>query len=136
VLSSVTLVAKVFNRCIGKQVLSKVIWEERIALTQLRKRVPTPIVYNGTLQIHPKLPKLLIPPQRSPPNLIHPSLDRPHSPSQTASTSNQPFCHSTLSGPTDRHTPTGGLGNRSTPLALTLAISIESDALIIWAKFI
>ena len=105
-LSSVTLVAKVFNRCIGKQVLSKVIWEERIALTQLRKRVPTPIVYNGTLQIHPKLPKLLIPPQRSPPNLIHPSLDRPHSPSQTASTSNQPFCHSTLSGPTDKQTHT------------------------------
>jgi len=39
------------------------------------------------------------------PHLIHPSLHRPHSPSQTASGSNQPFCHSTLSDThTDRHT--------------------------------
>jgi len=30
------------------------------------------------------------------PHLIHPSLNRPHSPSPTASGSNQPFCHSTL----------------------------------------
>jgi len=29
-------------------------------------------------------------------------LDRPQSPHQTASASNQPFCHNTLSGPTDR----------------------------------
>ena len=29
------------------------------------------------------------------PHQMHPSLDRPHSPSQTASGSNQPFCHST-----------------------------------------
>jgi len=36
------------------------------------------------------------------PHLIHPSLDRPHSYSQTASRFNQPFCHSTLSGQTDR----------------------------------
>jgi len=40
------------------------------------------------------------------PHLIHQSLDRPHSPSQTASGSNQPFCHITLSGQTDRHTHT------------------------------
>ena len=39
----------------------------------------------------PKLPLLL---RRSP------SLDRRHSPPQTASGSNQPFCHSTLSGHT------------------------------------
>jgi len=31
-------------------------------------------------------------------HLIHPFLDRPHSPSQMASGSNQPLCHSTLSG--------------------------------------
>jgi len=31
---------------------------------------------------------------------------RPHSPSQMASRSNWPFCHSTLSRPTDRHTHT------------------------------
>ena len=37
-------------------------------------------------------------------HLIHPSLDQPHSPSQTASGSNQLFCHSTLSGQTDRPT--------------------------------
>ena len=40
-------------------------------------------------------------------HLIHPSLD--YSSSQTASGSNQPFCHSTLSGPTERQT------NRPTP---------------------
>ena len=36
--------------------------------------------------------------RRSPPHLIYPSLDRPHSPLQTASRSNQPFCDSTPSG--------------------------------------
>jgi len=38
------------------------------------------------------------------PHLIHPSLGRLHSPSQTASRSNQPFCHNTLSRQTDRQT--------------------------------
>ena len=48
-------------------------------------------------------------------HLIHPSIDRPHSPSQTASRSIQPFCHSTLFGPThtDTQTDTVGLGERS-----------------------
>jgi len=36
--------------------------------------------------------------------VIHPSLDRPHSPPQTASGSNQPFCDNTFSGLTDRQT--------------------------------
>jgi len=42
----------------------------------------------------------------------------------TTSGSNQPFCHTTLTGPqTDWHTDrlTDGLGDRSTPLALMLA---------------
>ena len=50
-------------------------------------------------------------PQNSPftfddhhPPLIHPSLDRPHSPFPMASGSSQPSCHSTLSGQTDRPT--------------------------------
>ena len=51
----------------------------------------------------PKLPLTL---GRSSPHLIHPSLDRPHSPSQTESESNQPFYHSTHSGQTDRQTNT------------------------------
>jgi len=34
-------------------------------------------------------------------HLIHPSLDRPYSPPQTASGSIQPFCHSTISGQRD-----------------------------------
>ena len=38
------------------------------------------------------------------PNLIHPSLDLPHSPPQMASGSIQPFFHSTLSEHLDRHT--------------------------------
>jgi len=39
-----------------------------------------------------------------------------------ASGSNQPFCHSTLSGHTNRHTdrPTHGIGDKSIPTALTL----------------
>jgi len=39
-----------------------------------------------------------------PPPSNTPILDRPHSPLQTASRSNQPFCHSTPSGQTDRQT--------------------------------
>jgi len=62
------------------------------------------------------------------PHLIHPSLDRPHLLSQTASGSNQSFYYSTLSGHTDKQTdrqtdrPTVGIGvgERSTPIALTL----------------
>ena len=46
-------------------------------------------------------PKLPLPCGRSPFNLIHPSLDRPHPPPQTASRSNQPFCHSTRDRPID-----------------------------------
>jgi len=45
-----------------------------------------------------------------------PILDRHHSPPQTASGSTQPFCHNTLSGPTDRQTD--GLGDRPVPWVL------------------
>ena len=48
-------------------------------------------------------PKLLLPFDNFHP-IIHPSLDRPHSPPQTALRSNQPFCHSTLFGQTDAQT--------------------------------
>jgi len=69
-------------------------------------------------------------------HLIHPSLDWPHSPSQTASGYNQPFCHNTLSGQTygDRHTDqlTDGIDDSSIPWALALAILIESDMLTIF----
>jgi len=68
-------------------------------------------------------PKLPIPLRRQPPPSNNPSLNRLCSPSQTVYRSNQPFCHSTLSGqtnrqperPTDRPTLrlTDGLGNRS-----------------------
>ena len=51
-------------------------------------------------------PKLSFPLRWSPPHLIHPSLDRPHSPPQTGSGSIRPCCHSTLSGQTDRPTDT------------------------------
>jgi len=66
-------------------------------------------------------------------HLIRPSLARPYTSSKMASGSNQPFCHSTLSGrQTDTHRPTDGLDDRSTAsgLALTLAILIESDVLL------
>jgi len=66
---------------------------------QLRNKVP--VGYNGMPQIHPKLPLSF---ENYHPHLIHPSLERPHSPSQTASGSTQLFCHNTLSGQTDRQT--------------------------------
>jgi len=62
-------------------------------------------------------------------HLIHPSLHRSHSPPQNASGSNQPFYHNTLSGQTDTHTPTHGIGDRSIPTAFTL-YNIMNDALI------
>jgi len=48
-------------------------------------------------------------------HLIHASLNQLYSPPQTASGSNQPFCHNTLSGPTNRQTdrPTNSVGNNS-----------------------
>jgi len=53
-----------------------------------------PIGYNGTPQIHPQNCPLTFDDNHS--HLIHPSLDRPHSPCQTASGSIQLFCHSTI----------------------------------------
>jgi len=41
---------------------------------------------------------------KSLPQWLHLSLDQPHSPPQTISRFNQPFCHNTLCGPTDRPT--------------------------------
>ena len=48
--------------------------------------------------------KMPFPLVRSPPHLIHTSFDRPHSPIQMASRSNQPFFHNSPTGQTD--TPT------------------------------
>jgi len=58
--------------------------------------------YNGTPQIHPQ--NCPFPFDDHHPHLIHPSFDRPHSPSQTASGSNQPFCHSRAYTFPDRQT--------------------------------
>jgi len=71
----------------------KIIWEEHVAV---------PIGYNGTPHIHIYLQNCPFPFDNNHLHLIHPSLDRPHSPSQTASGSSQPFCHSTLAEQTDR----------------------------------
>ena len=53
-----------------------------------------PLVAMGCPTFTPKLPLSL---WQSPPHLIHLSLDRFHSPPQTAPRSNQPFCNSTFS---------------------------------------
>ena len=59
--------------------------------------------FHTTAQQRPKFTPKTAPSLRgSPPHLIHPFLDWPHSPSQIAFGSNQPFCHSTLSRQTDR----------------------------------
>ena len=78
-------------------------------------------------EVNVAIPTIALPVQQSP------HIDQPHSPSPTASGSTQPFCHSTLSGQTDiqTHRPTDGLGDRSVWWALTLAVLIQSDALII-----
>jgi len=70
---------------------------------------PSPLVTTGRPKFTPKTPLRQSPPSSE----IHPSLDRPHSPPQMASGSNQPFCLNTLSGPTHRHTdrPTDGTGS-------------------------
>jgi len=67
-----------------------------------RARRKSPIGYNGMPQIHPQ--NCPFPFNNHHPYLIHPSLDRPHSPPQTASRSNQLFCHNTLSGHTHKQT--------------------------------
>jgi len=100
-------------------------------LTQLWNKVP--IDYNGTPQIHHQNCSLLF--DNHQPHLINPSLDWPHSPSKTASGSNQPFCHSILSRHTDHHTdhPTDGIDDNSIPWVCMLALLTESNALIIWS---
>ena len=64
------------------------------------------------------------------PHLIHPSLDRPHSPSQMASRSNQPFCHRILSGP-QTQTQIDRWDRWQVNSISAYALLIESDVLII-----
>jgi len=84
----------------GKEVMRKVIWEE--------PRRKSPLL---TMRRPNSPPKLLLPLRRSQLHLKHPSIDRPYSPSQTASGPTQPFCHNTLrterrrERQTDRHVP-------------------------------
>jgi len=90
--------------------------------TQLWNKVP--IAYNGMPQIHPQncpFPSTITTPSNTP------ILDRPHSSSQTASGSNQPYCHNTLSGQTHTQTDrqTDGIDDSSIPWALMLTILRE-----------
>jgi len=68
--------------------------------TQLCNKGPTG--YNGTSHFHPQNCSFLF--DDNHPHLIHPTLNRPHSPTQMASGSSQPFCHNILYKPTDRPT--------------------------------
>jgi len=61
----------------------------------------SPIITMACPKFSPKLP---LPLDNHHLHLIHPSLNRPHLPSQTAPGSNQPFCHRLLSGKTDSQT--------------------------------
>jgi len=81
-----------------------------------------------TPQIHPQ--KCSFPFDDLYSHRIHPSLDRPHSLPQTASGSNQPFCHNTLSG--HRHTQTDRWDRRQVYSNSAYALLIVSDALIIY----
>jgi len=91
-----------------------------------RNKVPPD--YNGTSQIH----NCLFPFDDNYPYLIHPSLDRPHSPPQTASESIQQFCHNTLSGHTD--TQADRWDRRQVYSNNASALLIVSDALIMVLK--
>jgi len=97
-----TLSAAIGTRKIQIQVLTEVIWEDRVPLAQLCNKVP--FGFNGTPQIHPQNCSFTFDDHRL--HLIHSSLDRPHSSTQTASRSSQPFCHSTLVGHTQSDRPT------------------------------
>jgi len=66
-----------------------------------QQKITTPQLQWDVPHLPPKLP---LPLRRSPPDVIHPSLDRHLLPPRTASGSNQPFCHNTLSGHTDVQT--------------------------------
>ena len=86
--------------CMWQQVHHKVVWEERVGV---------PIVYNGMPKIHSQFPELptSLSTITTPSNtLIH----RPNLSPQTASRSTRPFCHNTLSLPTDRSTD--GIGKQ------------------------
>jgi len=85
-----------------------------------QQRITTPripIGYNGMPHIYSQ--NCPFPFNHLHPHLMHPSIDRPHSSPQTTSRSNQPLCHNTPSGhtdrPTDRQTDitTHGIGDRS-----------------------
>ena len=77
----------------------------KAASPPLRQRMTTPQSPYWLQRDVPHLPtKLLCPFHDHLSHLIYSSLDRPHSPPQTASGSNQPFCHSTFFGHTDRPT--------------------------------
>jgi len=60
--------------------------------TSTQRHNKVPFGYNGTTQIHPQ--NCPFPFDDHHQNLMHPYQARPHSPPQTASRSNQPFCHS------------------------------------------
>ena len=98
----------------------RVIWEECIALAQLRNRVP--IGYNGTPQIHPQN----CPFDDHHPHLIHPSLDRPtHHPKWHPDAISRFATVHIL----DKHRQTGRWDRRQ-----VYAILIDSDTLIIHAN--
>jgi len=91
--------------------------------TSAKLRSKGPTGYNGTPKFTPKTapsPSMIIT------HLIHPSLDQPYSPSQTASGSNQPFCHNTLCRQIDQLTWQTDrwfrrmFHNMSTPLAMLI----------------
>jgi len=71
----------------AKQDLSGVIWEERVALTQLRNKIPVGYTWDA-INLPQNCPAPFDDHQF---RIMHPSLDLPHLSSQTASRSNQPF---------------------------------------------
>jgi len=113
-----------FQRCIvHAEILSTFhAWVEYISLTKYAIETIGPV---GQMT-----PKSSLPLEACGPYLMHECLGWPHSPPQTASRSNQPFCHNTLCGPTDRPSDRQMVQRMFRNMSTPLAMLIESDALI------
>jgi len=101
--------------------INRLITSPQSNLRRARRKGPTG--HNGTPQVHPKICPFPFDDHHS--HLIHPSRDRPLSPPQTTSGSNQPFCHSSLLR-TERWDK-----RIFCTISAPLAMLIDSDALIL-----
>ena len=116
--------------CVNETRNPKVIWEEPRRHPS-RQRITTPQRPHWLQWDAPRLPQNCPFPSTISTTISHPSLDRPISPPQTATRSNQPFFHHSPTGltdrPTDRQTdrPTDGIGDKSVPTSTYALLIVQ-----------